>query len=358
MSQGLTDRDFVERWFQARAEHLGLPETSIRVATVQPMSRGVSRQTWSVTVEQRVDGGDPRVSQLLVRRDHPAGSIIPTTLWAEYDVYRRLGGSAVPVADVLWFEDDADWMPDGRPAYVRRRVEGDWYLPVLADETTEHDGERIALSKEHIDKLALVHGVDWKARGFDEVFTPPTSAGTCALELIDECLARLADYGAEPSPVLAEAVLGLRLNAPDDCPGLVLCKGTNGHGEEVWSDGRIVAMSDWELAAIGDPAYDFAQCQELIPEIVRDGHRLWGLAEALDYYKSRSGNSVSVERVEYYRELYGLLQYVYTQHVSSIVRAMERPPLRFMWTATEVAFRSELRLAKPYVGDLMTEASA
>lgn len=357
MARELTDRDFVEKWFQARSEHLGLPQAALRVATVQPMSRGVSRQTWSVTIESRGAGGR-RVSQFLVRRDHPAGSVIPTTLRAEYDVYRRLGGSAVPVADVLWFEDDADWMPDGRPAYVRRRVDGDWYLPVLENVSPEHDAERIALSKEHIDNLALVHGVDWVARGFDQVFTPPRSARTCALELIEECLERLAAYGAEPSPILAEAVVGLRANAPTDCPRLVLCKGTNGHGEEVWSEGRIVAMSDWELATIGDPAYDFAQCQELIPEIVRDGRRIWGLVEALAYYEARSGNHVSLERVEYYRELYGLLQFVYAQHVSSIVRAMERPPLRFMWTATEVAFRSELRLARPHVGDLMTEALA
>jgi hypothetical protein len=41
-----------------------------------------------------------------------------------------------------------------------------------------------------------------------------------------------------------------------------------------------------------------------------------------------------------------------------MVRGLDRPPLRFVWTATEVAFRSELRLAEPFAGDLMTEASA
>ena len=111
-------------------------------------------------------------------------------------------------------------------------------------------------------------------------------------------------------------------------------------------------------AAIGDPAYDFAQCQELIPEIVRDGRSVWGLEAALEYYADLTGDHVTPERVEYYRELYGLLQFVYTQHVSAIVRALERPPLRFMWTATEVGFRSELRLARPYVGDLMAEGLA
>lgn len=357
MPQELTDRDFVERWFRAHAEHLSVAADTLHVMDISPMSRGVSRQTWSVLAEIRT--GEARaVAKFMVRRDHPAGSIIPTTLRAEYGVYDRLRGTDVPVAEALWFEEDPQWMPDGRPAYVRRLVDGDWHLPVLADQSPEKDLERIALSKEHVDKLALVHCVDWAARGFGELFRVSASAATCALDLIDECLTRLEDYSAEPSPVLAEAVASLRTRAPTDCTRLVLCKGTNGHGEEVWSEGRIVALSDWELAAIGDPAYDFAQCQELIPEIERDGRRLWGMREALAYYAEQTGEEITLERVEYYRELYGLLQFVYTQHVSSIVRSMERPPLRFMWTATEVAFRSELRLASPYVGDLMAEALA
>ena len=357
MEPDLTDEAFVEAWFRARSEDLGAAPRAIRVVSVDKMSRGVSRQTWSVAVEQDSDAG-PTLCHFMVRRDHEAGSIIPTTLRAEYDVYRRLKGSEVPLAEVLWFEDDPEWMPDGRPAYVRRKVDGDWYLPVLADDSLERDAERIALSREHIENLAKVHGVDWEARGFDEIFQAPSSPQSCAVDLIDECLSRLESYGAEPSPALAEAVAEMRAKAPHDCAQLVLCKGTNGHGEEVWSEGRIVAMSDWELAAIGDPAYDFAQCQELIPEIVRDGHSTWGLQHALDHYRAITGIEISVERVEFYRELYGLLQFVYTQHVASIVRAMERPPLRFMWTATEVGFRSELRLAGPYVGNLMTEALA
>lgn len=34
------------------------------------------------------------------------------------------------------------------------------------------------------------------------------------------------------------------------------------------------------------------------------------------------------------------------------------PPIRFVWTATEVAFRNEIRLATGYAGNLLTEAVA
>jgi len=358
MPGSLADPAFAESWFRARIEKL-LPSSCrgsarIRVIDVDRMSRGVSRQTWTVDVET----DDRSRRRFVVRRDHQAGSIIPSSLREEYEVYHRLDGSDVPIARVLWFEDDPEWMPDGRPAYVRELVDGDWRLPALDDHSPDGDAERIRLSKEHLDKLALVHAVDWEARGFGELLSVPNSPADCALHLIDQCMEQISGYGVEPSPVLAEAVASLRARAPKDCDRVVLCKGTNGLGEEVWRDGRIVAMSDWEMAILGDPAYDFAQCQELVPEIVRDGRQVWGMSEALAYYAERTGTEVSPERVAYYRELYGLLQFTYTQHVAAMVRRMNRAPLRFVWTATEVGFRSELRLARRFAGDLMKEGFA
>lgn len=355
MPNRLSDPHFVERWFISRIGQL-LPgencrSSEIHVCELNRMSRGVSRQTWTVGVEL----GDGSRRRFVVRRDHQAGSIIASTLADEYRIYRRLEGTDVPVARALWFEDDPNWMPDGRPAYVRELVDGDWRLPALDDHSPEGDDERIRLSKEHLDKLALVHAVDWRTHRFGELLRAPESPEECGLDLIGQCLEDLAGYGVEPSPVLAEAVASLRARAPRDCDRVVLCKGTNGLGEEIWDDGRIVALSDWEMAALSDPAYDFAQCQEMIPEIVRDGHRLWGLPEALAYYAERTGTEVTADRVAYYRDLYGLLQFTYTQHAAYVVRALERPPLRFVWTATEVAFRSELRLARCYAGDLMSE---
>lgn len=352
MSRRLEDVAFVDRWFRHRASELG--ESDPRVVDVHRLSRGVSRQTWRVRVETAAG-----VQAFAVRRDHADGSIIPTTLRTEYDVYRLLGPAPVPTTDALWFEEDPDWQPDGRPAYVRTMVDGDWRLPALASEAPTADAAKIAASKEHLARLAEVHALDWRALGFGALFAVPVSPADCADNVIRGCLDQLARFGVEPSPVLAEAVALLRARAPrgHDVP-VVLCKGTNGHGEEVWRDGRIVALSDWELAAIGDPAYDFAQIQEMVPEIVRDGCRLWGWPEAIAYYRECGGSDVTQERIEFYRQLYGLLQFVYTQHAAAQVRRMDHPDLRFVWNATEVAFRSEIRLARLFGMDLMAEAIA
>src|SRR3546814_13222402 len=132
----------------------------------------------------------------------------------EYDVYRCRDGTDVPVTRALWFEDDPDHMPDGRPAYVRELVDGDWRLPALDDLSTAVDAERIRLSKEHIDKLALVHGVDWRASGFDRVLVTPPTPAACAPAQVDSCLTSPAASGVEPTPVLAAAASAPRSEEP------------------------------------------------------------------------------------------------------------------------------------------------
>ena len=56
--------------------------------------------------------------------------------------------------------------------------------------------------------------------------------------------------------MLTEATYWLEEGIPPARTRLGLLKGNNGIGEEIWRDGRIVAMSDWELATIGDPSFD------------------------------------------------------------------------------------------------------
>lgn len=352
----LADVGFVQAWFRARADRLGVPPGSVDVLGVEALSRGVSRQTWRVTAT--VDGAR---RDFAVRRDHEAGSVIPTKLSTEYQVYSALAGTDVPHAAPLWWEDDQRWMPDGRPAYTREMVEGDWRLPVLAEDPAKASRwvaeRRIALAQEHLGRLAQVHAVDWEKAGLRDVLAVPSGPAEAAAAMVRDCAARLAGYG-RLSVAAAEAVRDLLESAPRDLDRLVLCKGTNGHGEEVWREGQIVAMSDWELAAIGDPAYDFAQCQELVADVLVNGQRCWGMPEALAYYRALTGTRVTAERVAYYRRLAALLQHVYTQHAAWVVSGLDAAPVRFVWAATEVGFRSEQRLAAAYAGNLITEQVA
>jgi aminoglycoside phosphotransferase (APT) family kinase protein len=126
----LGDAAFVAAWFEHRIADLDPDASSVEVTSVQRLSRGVSRQTW--TVDALVDG---RPQGYIVRRDHASGPVIPTSLRTEYEVYRRLNDAPVPTSRALWFEEDPDFQPDGYPAYVRTRIEGDWQLPFLSDDS-------------------------------------------------------------------------------------------------------------------------------------------------------------------------------------------------------------------------------
>ncbi|MFN2539948.1 MAG: phosphotransferase [Mycobacteriales bacterium] len=318
------NRDAVEQWL---SRHLG----PLTVAHLTQVSRGVSRETWSVDV---IQGGRRR--ELVIRRDHASGSVIPTPLRVEHDVYRALTG--LPVAEVLLWDDAG---PEGRPAYVRERVDGDWRLPVLASDDPADDDERIRLSRAHLEALAAVHAHDWRA--LRRVLPCPPSAAQAAEHLVTTTRGLVEQLLAEPLPVLAMACAALLARAPRDLPALALCKGTNGLGEEVWSGGRLVALSDWELARIGDPAYDLAQVQDMVPTINRDGRQLWDWGQALDHYNSVAPHPVTQERLQWYRDCYGLLQLSYAANAAAHARSGSS--LRFAWTGYEIAYHAERRLA-------------
>lgn len=338
----LRDRAHLTEWFGHRLPQCRVGVESVDVVSVERISRGVSRETWIVDATV-IEGGASSAEAFIIRRDPPDGSVIPVPLRREFDVYKFLSPAEVPVAEALWFEDDARWQLDDRPAYVRCKVDGHWRLPFLDSDDPRDDGARVAASKEHLDKLAAVHTVDWRSAGFGQLFTVPPSPAACATTLLDDIEHLLAEFQFEPSPAVTESLVRLRDIAPDDAPCVALCKGTNGHGEEVWSHGRIVAMSDWELARLGDPAYDFAQLQDMVPEIVRAGKRVWGWPEALAYYTDRSGIVISRQRLDFYRACYGLIQFLYAQHSAAAVRR-GATDIRLVWAATEVLYRSQLKL--------------
>lgn len=330
-------------WLRHRLPTIDPSVTAVDVLAVERLARGVSRQTWAV--DARVTrNGEQQSEGFVVRRDHEAGSVDPVPLAVEYGVYRRLSATDVPVARALWFEDDPAWQPDGRTAYVRAKVEGDWRLPFLASRDPADDERRIEAAKEHLAKLAVIHTIDWRAAGFDELFPVPDGPADVVPNLVRLFLGRLSEVQQEPSPVLAEGVEWLLAVAPI-APCVTFCKGTNGHGEEVWRDGRIVAMSDWELACIAEPAYDLAQVQEMVPTIERDGRHIWGWPEALAHYERCSGIPVTMERVAYYRQFYTLPMFVFTHHAGYHVHQGGNRSARFAWTSTEMQHQAELRFA-------------
>lgn len=316
--------EHLARYFTAR---MGEP---VEITDVERFGRGASRLTYFISLRKK-DGAEERV---VLRIDPPAGATEPNPLDLEYFMYERLGHTDVPVARVMWWEDTGEWTD--RPLYVREAIEGSWNIPNMLIDLPEHDEWRISISKEHMRALARVHNVDWQSLGFDQYLSVPEDEASCGVNYANSALHQFNEVRAQPDPVALEIAEWLRDNAPPS-PRICLCKGTNGYGEEVFRDGKIVAMSDWEEASLGDPAADFAFMQFLAPEINRNGENIWGLQKALDYYTSVSGIPVTVERVQYYGVIRAFRLIAMAEKCATALHETpELAEIKQAWTGTEV----------------------
>jgi aminoglycoside phosphotransferase (APT) family kinase protein len=172
--------------------------------------------------------------------------------------------------------------------------------------------------------------------GFDKWLPKPAGVADCAQTMVNSILQQYETARMEPIPIFLECAAWLKTNAPV-APCVSLCKGTNGLGEEIFNGGRIVAMSDWEEALIGDPSSDFAFTQGLIPEITRDGQHLWGLQPALAFYESKSGIKIDPLSVRYYGVVRALKLVLFAVKSARSVHEMPlQSELRQAWTAIEV----------------------
>ncbi len=303
------------------------------VRSVERFSRGTSRQTWFIDVRRTNAIAD---ETLVFRTDLAAGSIEPTSLAQEHFIYERLGHTDVPVAEVLFWEEDSAWTDT--PFYVRRKVEGSWNIPGFLDPDPQYDELRIAISKEHIAKLAIVHTVDWQGLGFDRWLPAPRDEADCAHHYVRTAMQQFEAVRGSGMPVMLEIAEWLHDTAPV-APRISLCKGTNGFGEEVFRGRELVAMSDWEEASIGDPAADFAFMQYLAPELERDGKKIWGMAQALDHYRAISGIHVTIEAVQFYGVIRAMRLIAMSEKAGRAAHDQpELAEIRQAWTGTEVGY--------------------
>ena len=246
---------------------------------------GVSRETWLVDAEV---GGEAR--GFVLRLDPPGGASVPQSLRHEWEVYTRLWTSPVPVAEPLWFDEGIEFA-GGRPHMVRRLVEGSTHIPGLTDPSPEGDRLRRQVTIEHVEKLAQLHCLDWQAHGFAECMPVPASPADALREEFT-CWRDLWTQGrTEPFPLVTEALCWLEEHLPSDTPRISLVKGNNGVGEEIWREGRIVAMSDWELASLGDGALDLAFSQGTLA--------LHDFGAAIKHYEACVGHAVSPHRLAF-----------------------------------------------------------
>ena len=252
-----------------------------RVALADRQPGGARKEAWFVDVVKP----DATVDALFLRYDRsdPSRTADPWTLHREATVYVALQDTDVPVPRVLAVHA-------AHQAMLSLRLTGENWFSRIAD-----DDERTRTAQDFMTKLAALHRLD-PARLDLPAFPTPTTVPDAVRHELDELDRVLERRGGKPDPALAFALDWLRRNIPQYDAPVVLVQGDTGPGNFMYSDGRVVAVVDWELAHLGDPMDDIAwlslrATQEPLPDF----------PERLREYALLSGHAIDAQRVHYYR---------------------------------------------------------
>lgn len=248
-------RDRLTEWLAKR-----LPAAQdLRILDLRgPSATGFSSDTLLFALE-RSEAGSRRSEDLVVRLEPTGFQVFP-----EYDValqYRIMKGLAdtnVPVPRMRWLEEDRG--PLGVPFYVMDRVEG----IVPTDTPPYHTGgwvfelppsDRETLWWSGLEAMTRIHRLDWRALGFDFLEETESSDTTMTqhLQYYDDYI----EWGIDRRryPLLEAGLKWLRANQPEES-AVRLCWGDSRVANQIFRDLECVAVIDWEMVRLGNPALD------------------------------------------------------------------------------------------------------
>lgn len=315
----------------------GITDVTVDGVTI-PSATGWSNETIMFDARWTRDG---RVeTQELVARVAPSGyQVFPeATFTRQFNVMQALAErSNVPMARILWLEEDPAWF--GQPFWIMERVRGEVATdaPAYALEGWLHRasaGDQERAWWNGIDAMAEIHRLD-----LDELDLPP---GT--FPATDDPLgARLDHYegflhwaeAGTPHGLARAALERLRATRPaNPAAGPALSWGDARLGNIIYRDFEVAAVLDWEMTAIGDPLLDLGWWL-FADEVLTTGsgaHRLPGFPTAEQTarrWTERTGRSA--ETLDYFVLLAGLRFTVIMLRMGKLLTEMGLVPPAFAY---------------------------
>lgn len=176
------------------------------------------------------------------------GGVFGTSSTEEFGVMQALQSVGVPVATVRWFEPTGVVL--GQPFFLMDFIEG-------AEGADERNIDRVT-AKALVTALLHLHNLDGEALALPFAVAPETP-GDATRQQIERWAGHYRRAAPEPIPLLDEAAAWLHHHAPP-LGRLAVVHGDAGPGNFVHAGGRVVAITDWEFAHLGDPAEDWVFC--------------------------------------------------------------------------------------------------
>ncbi len=214
--------------------------------TVMPMTGGGSCEVFSV------DRGPAR--WVLRRAPRHASSSTAHDVLREFRILDAIKDEAVRIARPIIACADASVF--GAPFYVMERIDGTPILQLIPDAWSAQPQAHGRALEELIDALVEVHAVDWRDAGLGDMAPSPDYLSR---QLI-RWLRQLDSYGGRDLPAARRVGEWLTTHRPADQPS-ALCHGDYKLDNVLFAPQappHLLAVVDWEMAAIGDPLVDLA----------------------------------------------------------------------------------------------------
>jgi aminoglycoside phosphotransferase (APT) family kinase protein len=230
----------------ALAHFLDVALGAVRPITVTPMVGGGSCEIFGV------DRGADR--WVLRRAPRHASSATAHDVLREFRILDAIKDQSVRIPrPILSCDDPAVF---GAPFYLMERIDGlpvRSCLPAAWAGSPETHGRAL---EELIDALVSIHAVDWQAGGLAGMAPRADYLARQTRRWLDQLLS----YGGRELPAAIDVGQWLdRHRPPDQAPAL--CHGDYKLDNVLFGPEpppRLLAVVDWEMAAIGDPLIDLA----------------------------------------------------------------------------------------------------
>jgi aminoglycoside phosphotransferase (APT) family kinase protein len=264
-----------------------LPDArDVTVSGVERIHGGASRETFRFVLEY--SRGGERVSRRLILRRDPTASLIETDRAVEFGAYAAFHGTAVPVPEPLWLEQDPHHLD--HPFFVMAELVGYEASPLrLLEFPYAAHGERIGTRAWTL--LGEIARRDPAELGLVGVMEPVAADAAWIRELA--FWERVLDEDEiDPQPIVRAAIRWLRGHPPPAAQKLAVVHGDYRTGNFLYGpDGEIGGILDWEMAHLGDPLEDLAWSINRVWCWARDD-RVGGLiprAHAVRLWEAASG---------------------------------------------------------------------
>ena len=269
----------------ALAVSLAGPLGDVKINDLQRLSAGASRETWSFIAVSTNES-----QRLILQRHRSAASRLRTGL-DEAALLRRALTGGVTVPEIVASET-GDTNPVGAPFMISRRIEGE-SIPrkILRDDTFAK--ARRGLVADFGRELAAIHRLD--TTSVDQIAT------------IDDPLAvqrTLYEAFEDPHPVFDLAFRWLDERRPQARQPCVV-HGDFRMGNVLVDSEGLAAVLDWELAYLGDPAFDLGW---LVARAWRFGGAgevggIGSRSELLDAYQANGGEAITLDELRWWEML-------------------------------------------------------